>query len=49
MGHSTRNPGLVSIPLSFLCGILGTLLGRSAADPRKHAEMEVRSLAGIDS
>jgi cation/acetate symporter len=27
-----RNPGLVSIPSSFLCGFLGTRLGRSKAD-----------------
>jgi cation/acetate symporter len=27
-----RNPGLVSIPFSFLCGFLGTRLGRSKAD-----------------
>ncbi|WP_216205933.1 solute symporter family protein [Amycolatopsis aidingensis] len=42
-----RNPGLVSIPFSFLCGFVGTLLGRTKADPGKHAEMEVRSLTGI--
>ncbi|WP_433262499.1 solute symporter family protein [Actinosynnema sp. CS-041913] len=43
------NPGLVSIPLSFLCGWLGTLLSRERADPAKQAEMEVRSLTGIGS
>ncbi|GAA1350396.1 solute symporter family protein [Saccharothrix algeriensis] len=43
------NPGLVSIPFSFLCGWLGTLLSREAADPAKQAEMEVRSLTGIGS
>jgi cation/acetate symporter len=43
------NPGLVSIPFSFLCGFVGTLVGRDKADPRKHAEMEVRSLTGIGS
>ncbi|RZQ63163.1 cation acetate symporter [Amycolatopsis suaedae] len=42
-----RNPGLVSIPFSFLCGFVGTLLARDKADPRKQAEMEVRSLTGI--
>ncbi|QWF77497.1 solute symporter family protein [Amycolatopsis sp. CA-230715] len=44
-----KNPGLVSIPFSFLCGFLGTVFGKEKADPRKHAEMEVRSLTGIGS
>jgi cation/acetate symporter len=39
------NPGLVSIPLSFLLGVVGTLVGRRG-DERKFAEMEVRSLTG---
>jgi cation/acetate symporter len=43
------NPGLVSIPFSFLCGFIGTLVGRDKADPQKYAEMEVRSLTGIGS
>ena len=41
------NPGLVSIPISFLAGFLGTVLSREKADPAKQAEMEVRSLTGI--
>ena len=41
------NPGLVSIPLSFLLGAVGTLLGRpQPEDARRHAEMEVRALTG---
>ena len=42
------NPGIVSIPLSFLLGALGTLLGgrRAGATARRHAEMEVRALTG---
>jgi cation/acetate symporter len=40
------NPGLVSIPLSFLLGYLGTVLSKDKADPAKYAEMEVRSLTG---
>jgi cation/acetate symporter len=40
------NPGLVSIPLSFVLGILGSLLGPNSADPVRHAEMEVRALTG---
>ncbi|MEO5874329.1 MAG: cation acetate symporter [Streptosporangiaceae bacterium] len=41
-----ENPGLVSIPVGFLCGYLGTVLSKEyRAD--KWAEMEVRSLTGI--
>jgi cation/acetate symporter len=44
------NPGIVSIPVSFLCGYLGTVLNRrDRADPARAAEMEVRSLTGIGS
>ena len=42
------NPGIVSIPLAFLLGIVGTLTStgqrRSASSS---AEMEVRSLTGV--
>ncbi|WP_030408813.1 solute symporter family protein [Streptomyces albus] len=41
-----ENPGLVSIPLGFLAGWLGTVLSRERADPGRHAETEVRSLTG---
>ncbi|OLF13081.1 cation acetate symporter [Actinophytocola xinjiangensis] len=41
------NPGLVSIPLSFLLGYLGTVLGRDRPDPRLADQLEVRSLTGI--
>jgi len=41
------NPGIVSIPLSFLLGYLGTVLSRDRADEAKYAEMEVRSLTGV--
>ena len=42
------NPGIVSIPISFACGYLGTVLNRKdRADPARQAEMEVRSLTGI--
>ncbi|GAA1073580.1 cation acetate symporter [Nocardiopsis composta] len=40
------NPGLVSIPLSFLLGWVGTMLS-SERNPKKQAEMEVRSLTGV--
>lgn len=41
------NPGIVSIPLAFLLGILGTLTSHEKGDPGLNAEMEVRSLTGI--
>ncbi|GAB3683684.1 cation acetate symporter [Actinocorallia lasiicapitis] len=41
-----ENPGLVSIPLGFLAGWLGTVLSKEYNAP-KYAEMEVRSLTGI--
>ena len=41
------NPGIVSIPLAFILGIVGTLTSRDAGDPAVAAEMEVRSLTGI--
>ena len=41
------NPGLVSIPASFLLGVIGTFLGRPESDAdRRFAEMEVRALTG---
>jgi cation/acetate symporter len=42
-----NNPGLVSIPLSFLLGWLGTKLSKEKPDVDKYAELEVRSLTGI--
>ncbi|HYH31305.1 MAG TPA: cation acetate symporter [Pseudonocardia sp.] len=45
-----RNPGLVSIPLSFLLGVVGTYVGgRQPVEEGKYAEMEVRSLTGAGS
>ena len=41
------NPGIVSIPLAFLLGIIGTLTGKPEANHEVMAtEMEVRSLTG---
>jgi cation/acetate symporter len=40
------NPGIVSIPVAFLLGYIGTILSKEKADPVKQAEMEVRSLTG---
>jgi cation/acetate symporter len=42
-----KNPGIVSIPLSFLLGWLGTVLSKETPDVDKYAELEVRSLTGI--
>jgi cation/acetate symporter len=41
------NPGIVSIPLAFLLGWLGTVLDKKREDAAKQAEMEVRSLTGV--
>jgi cation/acetate symporter len=41
------NPGIVSIPLAFVLGIVGTLLSKDSGDPELDAEMEVRSLTGV--
>ncbi|WP_134734591.1 solute symporter family protein [Amycolatopsis nivea] len=40
------NPGIVTIPLSFLLGIAGTVTAKRPADPDKYAEMSVRVLTG---
>jgi cation/acetate symporter len=40
-----ENPGLVSIPLGFLCAYLGTVLSKER-DDAKFDELEVRSLTG---
>ena len=41
------NPGIVSIPLAFALGIIGTLTSSETGDPAVNAEMEVRSLTGV--
>jgi cation/acetate symporter len=41
-----RNPGLVSIPIGFLCGVLGTLLSKDTSSQDRYPELEVRSLTG---
>ena len=42
-----NNPGLVSIPLSFFLGWLGTVVSKEKPDAPKWAELEVRALTGI--
>ncbi|HWS37298.1 MAG TPA: cation acetate symporter [Actinoplanes sp.] len=39
------NPGIISIPLGFFFGWLGTVLSKET-DPEKYAELEVRALTG---
>ncbi len=41
-----ENPGLVSIPLGFLAGWIGTVTSQEPPDEAKHAETEVRALTG---
>ncbi|GAA1409764.1 cation acetate symporter [Glutamicibacter uratoxydans] len=41
------NPGLVSIPLAFLLGWIGSITDPGTEDREKAAEMEVRSLTGV--
>lgn len=40
------NPGIISIPLGFLCGWLGTIMSKEY-NAAKYAEIEVRSLTGV--
>jgi cation/acetate symporter len=44
-----ENPGIVTIPLGFLLGVVGTLTSREKGVKAKFAEMEVRSLTGAGS
>jgi cation/acetate symporter len=41
------NPGIVSIPLAFILGILGTVSSSDRGNDALAAEMEVRSLTGV--
>ncbi|PRB67562.1 sodium/solute symporter [Arthrobacter sp. MYb213] len=41
------NPGIVSIPLAFILGWLGSITDPGTEDITKQAEMEVRSLTGV--
>ncbi|TDE23798.1 cation acetate symporter [Actinomadura sp. 6K520] len=40
-----NNPGLISIPVGFLCGFVGTVLSKEY-NAEKYSEIEVRSLTG---
>ncbi|CAN5655672.1 cation acetate symporter [soil metagenome] len=41
-----ENPGLLSIPLGFLLGYLGTITSREPATSERYTELEVRALSG---
>ncbi|MFF4246988.1 cation acetate symporter [Streptomyces sp. NPDC001822] len=41
-----ENPGLISIPLGFLLGWVGSVLSKEEPDEGKYAELEVKSLTG---
>ncbi|WP_051837952.1 cation acetate symporter [Streptomyces sp. NRRL WC-3742] len=41
-----ENPGIVSIPLGFLAGWIGTITSAEPADADRFAELEVRALTG---
>jgi len=41
------NPGIVSIPLAFILGIVGTLTSPDRGDAELNAEFEVRTLTGV--
>jgi cation/acetate symporter len=40
------NPGLISVPLAFFLGWLGSVTSKEVSNSAKYAEMEVRSLTG---
>jgi cation/acetate symporter len=41
-----RNPGLISIPFGFLCGIVGTLISKEVRSAERYDELSVRALTG---
>ncbi len=41
-----ENPGIVSIPLGFLLGVIGTLTSREPEAEESYTELEVRALTG---
>ncbi len=41
-----ENPGIVSIPLGFLLGYLGTITSKEPAAEERYTELEVRALTG---
>ena len=41
-----NNPGIVSIPLGFLLGYIGTISAREPSAEDRFTELEVRALTG---
>ena len=41
-----NNPGIVSIPLGFLLGVIGTFVGKDRSSELRYNELSVRSLTG---
>jgi cation/acetate symporter len=44
-----ENPGIVSIPIGFLLGYLGTVTSKEPESEKRYTELEVRSLTGAGS
>jgi cation/acetate symporter len=44
-----RNPGIISIPLGFLCVFLGSLFWRDRRAAERWDELYVRQNTGIDA
>jgi cation/acetate symporter len=44
-----ENPGIVSIPIGFLLGWLGTVTSREPSATERYTELEVRALTGAGS
>ena len=44
-----ENPGIISIPLGFLFGWLGTVTSKESTVEDKFTELEVRSFTGVGS
>ncbi len=42
-----ENPGLISIPLGFLLGWIGSVVSKEETAVKKYAELEVRSMTGF--
>ncbi|MEV6287217.1 cation acetate symporter [Kribbella sp. NPDC051770] len=40
------NPGIVSIPLGFLLGVVGTFVGKDRSSESRYSELSVRALTG---
>jgi cation/acetate symporter len=44
--YDLANPGIISIPLGFLLGVIGTYLGRDRTSEKRYNELLVRALTG---